>query len=48
MIHNSISIIHANVCVVYLIALLTIKSNFLEILKDMNLISLSPFQMQSY
>lgn len=48
MIHNSISIIHANVCVVYLIVLLTIKSNFLKILKDMNLISLSLFQMHSY
>lgn len=33
-IHNFLSIIHANVCVVYLIVLLTIKSNFLKILKD--------------
>lgn len=33
-IHNFLSIIHANVCVVYLIVLLTIKSNFLKVLKD--------------
>lgn len=33
-IHNFLSIIHANVRVVYLIVLLTIKSNFLKILKD--------------
>lgn len=35
-IHNFLSIIHDNVCVVYLIVLLTIKSNFLKILKDAN------------
>lgn len=33
-IHNFLSIIHANVCVFYLIVLLTIKSNFLKVLKD--------------
>lgn len=33
-IHNFLSIIHANVRVVYLIVLLAIKSNFLKILKD--------------
>lgn len=38
-IHNFLSIIHGNVCVVYLIVLLTIKSNFLKILKDANWIS---------
>lgn len=35
-IHNFLSIIHGNVCVVYLIVLLTIKSNFPKILKDAN------------
>lgn len=35
-IYNFLSIIHGNVCVVYLIVLLTIKSNFLKILKDAN------------
>lgn len=35
-IHNFLSIIHGNVRVVYLIVLLTIKSNFLKILKDAN------------
>lgn len=43
-IHNSTSIINANVCAVYSIVLLTIKSNFLKILKDMNLISPAPFK----
>lgn len=38
-IHNFSSIIHNNVCVVYLIVLLTIQSNFLKILKDTNWIS---------
>lgn len=38
-IHNFLSIIHDNVCVVYLIVLLTIKSNFQKILKDVNSIS---------
>lgn len=47
-IHNFLSIIHANVCVVYLIVLLTIKSNFLKILKDRNLISLTTFHVQSF
>lgn len=38
-IHNFSSIIHNNACVVYLIVLLTIQSNFLKILKDTNWIS---------
>lgn len=38
-IHNFLLIIHDNVCVVYLIVLLNIKSNFPKILKDANWIS---------
>ena len=42
LIHNFRYIIHANVCAVYLIVLLTITSHFQRILKDTNLISSTP------